>query len=335
MVLSVSHKQLGQWLEAARQGDEEAFAKLYAATVEAQYYQALALLGDPHLADDAVQDSYASLYKNAANIRDPQAVVAYLNRATHSCCQTILRRERRAPPAEGEPLSTLPDAASGEEELSRREVSIALRQALQRLPQREKIAAIRFYCQQIPLRQIAQELGCSTATVKRALNSAKAKLRLYLKDSFALVPAGLALRWALPRSSEECARQACLPQPPRRPLPLLAAIAASALTGALVLLAGQGLPAASTPAPDRAAPYFADLQVEGSAACLTLRDDGSGVDWSSLRLSDSEGRPLPLGERDPASGQLRADVPNGDYWLTVRDLAGNTAALPFSMQALP
>ena len=74
--LTVSHKQLGRWLEQAQQGDEGAFAKLYAATVEAQYYQAMALLGNPHLADDAVQDSYASLYKNAANIRDPQAVVA-------------------------------------------------------------------------------------------------------------------------------------------------------------------------------------------------------------------------------------------------------------------
>ena len=34
--MTVSHKQLGRWLEQAQQGDEGAFAKLYAATVEAQ-----------------------------------------------------------------------------------------------------------------------------------------------------------------------------------------------------------------------------------------------------------------------------------------------------------
>ncbi|ERI99732.1 MULTISPECIES: RNA polymerase sigma factor [Eubacteriales] len=291
--LTVSHKQLGRWLKQVQQGDERAFAKLYAATVEAQYYQALALLGDPHLADDAVQDSYASLYKNTANIRDPQAVVAYLNRATYSCCQTILRRERRAPRAEGGVLSSHPDAAPGEGALDRRETSIALEQALRRLPERERIATIRFYCQQIPLRQIAQELGCSLATVKRSLASAKAKLRLYLKDSFALVPAGLALRWALPHSSQESARRAGLPHPPQRRISLPAAF-----------------------------------------ACIALRDDGSGVDWASLHLTDSEGRPLPLEGADPASGEVYAGLPDGDYRLAVCDLAGNEAVLPFSVSPL-
>lgn len=331
--LTVSHKQLGRWLKQAQQGDERAFAKLYAATVEAQYYQALALLGDPHLADDAVQDSYASLYKNTANIRDPQAVVAYLNRATYSCCQTILRRERRAPRAEGGALSSHPDAAPGEGALDRRETSIALEQALWRLPERERIATIRFYCQQIPLRQIAQELGCSLATVKRSLASAKAKLRLYLKDSFALVPAGLALRWALPHSSQESARRAGLPHPPQRRISLPAAFACIALSGALVLLAGQALLAA--PTGDRTPPYFANLQVEGSFARLTLRDDGSGVDWASLRLTDGEGRPLPLEGADPASGEVYAGLPDGDYRLAVCDLAGNEAVLPFSVSPLP
>nr|WP_052537727.1 sigma-70 family RNA polymerase sigma factor [Bittarella massiliensis (ex Durand et al. 2017)] len=291
--MTVSHKQLGRWLKQVQQGDERAFAKLYAATVEAQYYQALALLGDPHLADDAVQDSYASLYKNTANIRDPQAVVAYLNRATYSCCQTILRRERRAPRAEGGVLSSHPDAAPGEGALDRRETSIALEQALRRLPERERIATIRFYCQQIPLRQIAQELGCSLATVKRSLASAKAKLRLYLKDSFALVPAGLALRWALPHSSQESARRAGLPHPPQRRISLPAAF-----------------------------------------ACIALRDDGSGVDWASLHLTDSEGRPLPLEGADPASGEVYAGLPDGDYRLAVCDLAGNEAVLPFSVSPL-
>lgn len=331
--LTVSHKQLGRWLEQAQQGDEGAFAKLYAATVEAQYYQAMALLGNPHLADDAVQDSYASLYKNAANIRDPQAVVAYLNRATRSCCQTILRRERRAPLAEGAALSSHPDAAPGEGALDRRETSIVLAQALQRLPEREKIAVIRFYCQQVPLRQIAQELGCSLATVKRALASAKAKLLLYLKDSFALVPAGLALRWALPRSSRESARQAGLPPPPRRRVTLPAALACIALSSALVLLVGQVLPAA--PAGDQIPPYFADLQVEGSFARLTLRDDGSGVDWESLRLTSGQGQSLPLEKPDPASGEVRARVSDGEYRLAVRDLSGNETVLPFSVSPLP
>ena len=82
-------------------------------------------------------------------------------------------------------------------------------------------------------------------------------------------------------------------------------------------------------------PYFADLQVEGSFARLTLRDDGSGVDWESLRLTGGQGQPLPLEKPDPASGEVRARVSDGEYRLAVRDLSGNETTLPFSVSPLP
>ena len=65
-----THRQLEALLRAARQGDEEAFAQLYRATVPAQLAQAKLLLKSAALAEEAVQESYLTLYRKMGDIRD-------------------------------------------------------------------------------------------------------------------------------------------------------------------------------------------------------------------------------------------------------------------------
>ncbi|MCQ4950716.1 RNA polymerase sigma factor, partial [Bittarella massiliensis (ex Durand et al. 2017)] len=79
----MGHRQLEQLLLRAREGDEQAFAQLYRATYRAQWVQARALLGSDALAEEAVQESYLSLFRHMGELGNPRALVAYLNGSTY------------------------------------------------------------------------------------------------------------------------------------------------------------------------------------------------------------------------------------------------------------
>ena len=64
----MGHRQLEQLLLRAREGDEQAFAQLYRATCRAQWVQARALLGSDALAEEAVQESYLSLFRHMGEL---------------------------------------------------------------------------------------------------------------------------------------------------------------------------------------------------------------------------------------------------------------------------
>ena len=59
----LTYQQLGALLKRTREGDKEAFTKLYRSTVYVQLVQAEILLKNQTLAEEAVQESYLTLYR--------------------------------------------------------------------------------------------------------------------------------------------------------------------------------------------------------------------------------------------------------------------------------
>lgn len=241
-VAKQDHRSLGELARRAAEGDKAAFDALYRATAEAQYFQAVALLRDEHLAMDAVQESYLALHHALPGIEKPQAVVAYLNRCTFQCCRRLLRKEEQAVPVEEETLDRLPQRASTEE-LGRREAALALQQELARLPEEQRLIVIRHYYQGERLADIAAEMGMSLSTVKRQLRQAKSRLRRGL-GQLAVVPLGVALPRQLQKAAHTLGSRASLPPAPVRGQVSVWAVGASAtLTAAAALLAAQMLAA--------------------------------------------------------------------------------------------
>ena len=194
----VSHQQLAQWLEQARRGDERAFRALYDATAPAQYSQALAVVKDPELAREAVQDSYLSFYRSMGRIQSSQAVVAYLNKTTHYASLALLRREKR-PPEEDTDLFALPDAPENgpEEQVLTADRRHRLQAALAELSPRQRQAVQLRYYQRQKLDQVAHSMQCSRSTVQRLLRDAHAALRRSLGGGLlAVLPLGAVLRSA-------------------------------------------------------------------------------------------------------------------------------------------
>lgn len=260
----LGHHQLEQLVLRARGGDERAFAQLYRATAAAQYYQALSILGDEQLAEDAVQECYLVLHRSLQQLEKPRAVVAFLNRTTYLVCQNIRRAQARAKPvaeADLEQAAQLPSP----QDLQLRDTALTLSAAIAKLPQRQRqVLALRYFSQ-YTVAQIAEMMQCSTSTVDRLLTAAKHALRQQLGGTFALVPMGLLLRYSC--------RQL--------PRPALPGSAVAAAVGATAILCVGGV---------QLAPFDLHCELQQSPAAAILTACIGGIPAQRVELSDSSGR---------------------------------------------
>ncbi len=134
------------------------------------YRAALAILGDAHEAEDAVQDAFLRLLEKGQEFESPAHEKAWLLRVTVNGCKSRLRspwRRRTAPL-----LDTYP--AAGPEEQS-------LMEAIGALPARDRAVLHLYYYEGYQTAEIAEMTGWREGTVRSRLTRARAKLGDLLK----------------------------------------------------------------------------------------------------------------------------------------------------------
>jgi RNA polymerase sigma-70 factor (sigma-E family) len=133
------------------------------------------LCGDPHRADDLVQQAITKLYLRWRKLADVVNLDQYL--------RTILLREfideRRRSWAKVRLVAEAPDAAARAEDPA---VRLDLRAALLRLPKRQRAVVVLRFLNDLSVDDTAQALGCSVGTVKSQTSEGLAKLRDLLRD---------------------------------------------------------------------------------------------------------------------------------------------------------
>jgi RNA polymerase sigma-70 factor (ECF subfamily) len=185
-------------LSAARAGDEAAYTSLvepYRTEMHAHCYR---MLGSAHDADDAVQDTLLRAWKAIDRFEARSSLRSWLYRiATNVCLDAIGRRQKRALPAdlrpsaeqavtEAQPLTDFPwlepypdhDLAPGhlapEARYELREsVELAFVAALQHLPGNQRAALLLFDVLGFSVREIAETMATSLASVNSALQRAR------------------------------------------------------------------------------------------------------------------------------------------------------------------
>ena len=141
------------------------------ATYETTLYRAaLAVLGDAHEAEDAVQDAFLRYWERAPDFPDAARERAWLLTVTVNGCKSRLRApwRRRTTPL----LDTYP-AADREER--------ALLEAVQTLPPRDRAVIHLYYYEGYQTAEIAAMTGQREGTVRSRLSRARDKLRRLLK----------------------------------------------------------------------------------------------------------------------------------------------------------
>ena len=192
-----------RFLEAARNGDEDAFRQLvepHRGVLNAHCYR---MLGSPHDAEDAMQETLLRAWRGLGGFQAPAPVRPWLFRiATNVCLDAIARRSRRvltlpgrAASAAGEQpgapleevawLEPYPDLGDSESEpgarFERREsVELAFVAAVQHLPARQRAVLVLRDVLGFSAREVAEALETTAASVNSALQRARATLEARL-----------------------------------------------------------------------------------------------------------------------------------------------------------
>ena len=126
----------------------------------------LFLSGDPEIANDAVAEAFAQALARGSEIRSPRA---WVWKAAFLIANGQLKERRRAPPQTGPDFRQFPEA------------TVELVEALQTLSPRQRSSVILHYYQGYTLRETAQLLGSTIATVAVHLRRARSKLKDYME----------------------------------------------------------------------------------------------------------------------------------------------------------
>ncbi|WP_395106609.1 SigE family RNA polymerase sigma factor [Actinomadura sp. SCN-SB] len=151
----------------------EEFRDYVAARGPALMRAALQLTGDRAEAEDLLQAALAKTYSAWDRIEDRAAVDGYVRRAMVNTRISWWRRRK----LEVYPTDELPEQPV-DDHTGNTELQDALGRALDRLPERQRLAVKLRYYEDMPENEIAKVLGVSIGTVKSTVSRAMAKLRV-------------------------------------------------------------------------------------------------------------------------------------------------------------
>lgn len=342
-MIFLDHTALSDLVKKARSGDEEAFHKIYEHTADIQYHQILQMLGNPEDAQDVLQETYLLLFQHLDKIRSTRCLVAYLNRLSFYISKNFKKRSDRFH-SRATDIAILDDMKADDVSLSddvvARETKEDIREALNGLPEQERLIVTMHYYQNMTLQQAAYAMGVSLTTAKRIHRLAKQHLRARLERK-GITTATLngvavmlgsyakehslehapALKNGTPASYKPSA--ADLPAPPSR-------LSVSALGGmaipASVLVGTVATAAAAFAKPASLSIDYVEVPTEyvAAPAKVTVHTSGlSSVDTAYMTSSSGK----QISGKELEEGLFCFEVPkNGRYTVRVASSLGETAS---------
>lgn len=166
------------WIEAAKQGDRQAFDPIVRQFASMAYAVAYDRLRDVHLAEDAVQEAFAEAFVGLGRLREPEAFPGWFKVIVTRQANRIVRRKRHPSvplhdmDGMAEDGSGLPDIVHERQELRR-----LLHQSVAELSSNMRVAVQLFYFYGYTLLEISAYLGISVPVLKKRLFDARRKLK--------------------------------------------------------------------------------------------------------------------------------------------------------------
>jgi RNA polymerase sigma-70 factor (ECF subfamily) len=185
-------------IQAARQGDLDAFNRLVLANQDIVYSQAYRMLGDAEVAEDATQEAFISAYKHLDTYRGG-SFRGWLLRIVTNACYDELRRRKRRPTVPLEPVDANEEEIESpswmidpgelpEQATVRKELAQAIQRCLDGLPDEFRLVVVLVDIQGLDYQEAAQAAGKPIGTVKSRLARARLRLRECLQSVWELLP---------------------------------------------------------------------------------------------------------------------------------------------------
>ncbi len=162
-------------------GSKSAFAVLISRHRSMVLALSRRLLGDPILADDAVQEASLAALTGLARLRSPERFAAWYAGIALNIGHQWLRKDTLIGPL---PDGLLDCRPGPEEQAEAAEMAGRVRLAVEVLPEGQREAVLAFYWQGLTHAEAAVELGITSGAVKARLHQARAALAPQLASQF-------------------------------------------------------------------------------------------------------------------------------------------------------
>lgn len=170
----------GDLIQRAADGDRSAFEQLYQRYARPVFGLALRRLGDRGRAEDAVQETFASIWRSAGSYRPDRGPGAPWLYAVARNAIVDRARARTDVPAD---IPDEPAAGPGPSDQAEQSwVSWRVHRALEELPEREREVVALAYWSGLSQSEVAEFLGIPLGTVKTRTRAALAHLADILGD---------------------------------------------------------------------------------------------------------------------------------------------------------
>jgi RNA polymerase sigma-70 factor (ECF subfamily) len=185
-------------IQAILDGDADRYAELVDRYQDQAIRIAFGFLGNYEDARDVSQEAFVRAYRALGRFRGGAKFSTWLYRIIVNACKDHHRRRAREPLAMdrvGEPDPDAPleglfvevdDPAAGpRDQLANRELGRRLSTAIEGLPMKQRSAFLLHHVHGLPLRDVAQVMGCRVGTVKAHVFRATEQLRVRMSAHLA------------------------------------------------------------------------------------------------------------------------------------------------------
>jgi RNA polymerase sigma-70 factor (ECF subfamily) len=174
-------------IERCRAGEREAFYKIYKLYAKAMYNVAFRITGNEDDAEDVLQESFISAFKNLHSFRADASFGSWLKKIVVNKAINILQKRKLDPLPESEDW----DVAEEETpiEYGNGLTVEGVKRAIDQLPDGYRSVLSLYLLEGYDHQEIAEIMGITESTSKSQLNRAKGKLRdLLSKPGITIIP---------------------------------------------------------------------------------------------------------------------------------------------------
>ena len=173
-----------RWIDRARSGDEDAFAALVRLHQDRLYRVALRMTGDPHDAQDALQETFLQAWQHLPGFRGDAQFSTWVTRILINRCHNVHRARRPVDPLpdEADPQAALPQAPAADTLAVAAHRRDAVREALLTLPVDQRTPLVLTTFGGYTHAETGRILGISEAATKVRAHRARRALAALLQE---------------------------------------------------------------------------------------------------------------------------------------------------------
>lgn len=161
------------------------FDEFYAASFRRVTGQVYAMIGDLDEATECTQEAFARAWAHRRKLDKAEYPEAWVRTTAYRLAVSRWRRRKRAERSPDRALQDLGVAATVDES------HVALVAALKQLPEAQRQALVLHHIADLPVQQVAAEVGVPEGTIKARLSRGRAALATLLADETGLAGGGV------------------------------------------------------------------------------------------------------------------------------------------------